>query len=119
MERRGRALGGEGGGKRGGVAAAAPAGAVDEAEGESLRYLVENSCITCDKLLPRYTVRILVPAYMQERDASVRGGIARRRLMCVDCYNSMRVAHRQRMVRNPMAQRRPLLKELVASFLLE
>ncbi len=91
---------------------------VDEIEAESLKYLVENSCISCDKVLPRYSVRILPPAYMQERDEHVKKGLVSRRLMCVDCYNSMRKAHRHRLRSNPLAQRStPLVKDVVMAFL--
>lgn len=89
----------------------------DEEEAESLKYLVENSCISCDKILPRYSIRILPPAYVQERDEHVRSGLASRRLMCIDCYNTMRVVHRQRLRKNPMAQKSSLIESMVADFL--
>ncbi len=91
----------------------------EETEAESLKFLVENSCISCDKILPRYAVRILPPLYVQERDRHVRSGLVSRRLMCVDCYNSFKIAHRHRIKKNPMAIASPFAKQEVTSFLLK
>ena len=70
--------------------------------------------------MPRYSVRILPPAYVQERDEHVRNGLVSKRLMCVDCYNSMRKAHRHRMRGSPLAQKSsPLVKDVIMGFLTE
>lgn len=89
----------------------------DEAEQADLRYLIENSCIACDKILPRYSVRILPPSYVQERDEHVRSGFVRRRLMCVECYNSMRKMHKLRLRSHPLAKQNAVTKDLVMQFL--
>ena len=89
----------------------------DAAEQADLKYLVENSCISCDKILPRYAVRILPPAYVQERDKHVRSGLVSRRLMCVECYGSMKKAHKHRLRSHPMAGQGVVAKDLVMQFL--
>lgn len=63
---------------------------VDNAERKDLAYLVENSCISCSRLLKREEVKIVPPRYIQERDHYVRNGAVARRLMCIACYNSLK-----------------------------
>lgn len=88
-------------------------------EEQDLKYLIENSCISCDRVLPKYSVKIIPSGYVQEHDEYVRRGVVPRRLMCIDCYNSMRLSHKSRMRKSPLAKdsRSALVKELVNSFL--
>jgi hypothetical protein len=69
------------------------------AEGKDLAYLVENTCIHCNKLMGKGEVKIMPPSYIQERDPYVNRGVVRKRLMCVSCYNVIRATTRER-VRN-------------------
>lgn len=69
---------------------------VDNAERKDLAYLVENSCISCSRLLKRDEVKIIPPRYIQERDHYVRNGAVTRRLMCVACYNTLKSVIRTR-----------------------
>jgi hypothetical protein len=62
---------------------------VDEAEKQDLRYLIENSCISCNKVMQTYMIKVVPSRYIQEKDAYVRAGIVARRVMCLRCYNSM------------------------------
>ena len=61
-----------------------------EAEGRNLEYMVENACIHCNRLMRKGEVKILPPSYIQERDPYVSNGTVKRRLMCVNCYNTIR-----------------------------
>jgi RNase P subunit RPR2 len=70
--------------------------AVDDAERKDLAYLVENSCISCNKQLRTQEVKIVPPRYIQERDHYVRSGAISRRLMCVACYNTLKTVTRTR-----------------------
>ncbi|MEM0147338.1 MAG: hypothetical protein QXR85_02080 [Candidatus Micrarchaeaceae archaeon] len=65
---------------------------VDDAEKKDLAYLIENTCMYCGRLMAKGEVKILPPSYIIERDAYVRNGVVRRRLMCVSCYNKIRSA---------------------------
>jgi hypothetical protein len=63
---------------------------VGDAEQKDLSYMVENSCISCNRLLKRGEVKIIPPRYIQDRDEYVRSGAVTRRLMCVQCYNALK-----------------------------
>ncbi len=69
---------------------------VEDAERRDLAYMVENSCISCNRLLKRAEVKIVPPRYIQERDEYVRNGAVNRRLMCVKCYNALKSVTRSR-----------------------
>jgi hypothetical protein len=69
---------------------------VEEAEGKDLAYIVEHSCIHCNRLLGPQEVKILPPSYVQDRDPYVNCGLVKRRLMCVGCYNILRSSSRTR-----------------------
>jgi hypothetical protein len=51
---------------------------------------IERSCISCNRLMGAGDVKVLLPRYVQERDPYVRHGAARRRFMCLSCYNRLR-----------------------------
>jgi len=70
--------------------------AVDEAEKKDLAYIIENTCMYCGKLMAKDEVKILPPSYIIERDPYVKAGIAKKRLMCVNCYNKIKVAAKER-----------------------
>ncbi|MDE1854896.1 MAG: hypothetical protein KGH57_01060 [Candidatus Micrarchaeota archaeon] len=70
--------------------------AAEVAEDRDLVYLIENTCIHCNKLMSKSEVKILPPSYIQERDQYVSGGVVKRRLMCLQCYNALRSSTRQR-----------------------
>lgn len=70
--------------------------AAEVAEDKDLVYLIENTCIHCNRLMNKSEVKILPPSYIQERDRYVSDGIVKRRLMCVQCYSTLRSASRER-----------------------
>lgn len=70
--------------------------ATDVAEDKDLVYLIENTCIHCNRLMGKIEVKILPPSYIQERDEYVGRGVVKRRLMCVQCYNTIRSGSRER-----------------------
>ena len=70
--------------------------AAEVAEDKDLVYLIENTCIHCNKLMNKSEVKILPPSYIQERDQYVSGGVVKRRLMCLQCYNELRSMTKQR-----------------------
>ena len=89
---------------------------VDEAEYKDLIYLVENTCIKCNKFLGKDDIKIVPPRYIQERDPQVRNGIVDRRVMCSSCYSSLRSLTR---VRTPtiVARRKLALLKFMGSVL--
>jgi hypothetical protein len=94
---------------------------LDGSEARDLAYLMENSCISCDRVLPKYSVRIVPSRYMQERDSYVKSGLAARRLLCTECYGTMSRSHKRRMSQSPLAQdsRRHLVSQVVSSIMQE
>lgn len=70
--------------------------ATEVAEDKDLVYLIENTCLYCNRLMGKNEVKILPPSYIQERDQYVSSGVVRRRLMCLPCYNNIRSASRER-----------------------
>ncbi len=70
--------------------------ATDVAEDKDLVYLIENTCIRCNRLMDKSEVKILPPSYIQEHDQYVSSGVVRRRLMCLGCYNTMKSATKER-----------------------
>lgn len=69
---------------------------VEEAESKDLKHLVENSCISCNRLLKSGEIKVVPPRYIQERDQYVRSGAVDRRLMCVLCYNALKTVTQNR-----------------------
>jgi predicted PP-loop superfamily ATPase len=69
---------------------------VGEAEMADLAHLVENSCMSCNRLLNRSEIKVVPPRYVQERDQYVKAGAVNRRLMCINCYNALRKVTRTR-----------------------
>ena len=63
---------------------------VEDAERKDLAHLVENSCISCNRLLNKNEIKVVPPRYIQERDQYVKSGAVNRRLMCVNCYNALK-----------------------------
>jgi hypothetical protein len=95
--------------------------AVDSAERRDLAYLVENSCISCNRPIMQGEVKIVPPRYVQERDHYVRNGAVRRRLMCVACYDTFKTVTRTRIrIRNSesRATKRDFLVKTVINNLL-
>jgi hypothetical protein len=70
--------------------------AAEVAEDKDLVYLIENTCIHCNRLMGKSEVKILPPSYIQERDQYVSGGVVKRRLMCLQCYNTLRSTAREK-----------------------
>ncbi len=70
--------------------------AAEVAEDKDLVYLIENTCIHCNRLMSKSEVKILPPSYIQEHDQYVGAGVVKRRLMCLQCYNTLRSTARER-----------------------
>lgn len=60
------------------------------------RAQIENSCVHCNRQLGKEEIKILPPSYVLERDPYVRSGAARSRVMCVNCYNTLRASSRSK-----------------------
>ncbi len=101
----------------------APAELHADMEEKDLRYLVENSCISCNHPLQKGSIKIVPPSYIQERDPYVRKGLVGKRMMCVSCYNNVGVTRRNkaRIKSAGMGRRQvhPLIREALNSFLFE
>ncbi len=93
---------------------------VEKAESVDLKYLVENSCISCNRHLGAYEIKIVPPRYIQERDNYVRKGAVARRLMCVKCYNVLKNVTRTRIRLRDSARSRKsyIFKSVVNNILL-
>ena len=70
--------------------------AVGAAEGKDLSYLIENTCIHCNRLIKKGELKIMPPSYIQERDPYVISGVVKKRMMCVGCYNLIRSTSKER-----------------------
>ncbi len=70
--------------------------AMGAGEDRDMAYLIENTCIHCNRLMSKTEVKILPPSYIQERDQYVSGGVVKRRLMCLSCYNMLRSTAREK-----------------------
>ena len=96
---------------------------VDSAERKDLAYLVENSCISCNKQMKTHEVKIVPPRYIQERDYYVKSGAVSRRLMCVACYNTLKTVTRTRIrIRHnesTATKRNYLMKTVINNLLLK
>jgi hypothetical protein len=97
--------------------------AVDSAERKDLAYLVENSCLSCNRQLKSQEIKIVPPRYIQERDYYVKNGAVSRRLMCVACYNALKTVTRTRIkIRHSESiatKRSFLLKTVINNLLLK
>lgn len=92
---------------------------VDESERRDLAYLVRNSCMSCNRLMGKSEIKVVPPSYIQERDRYVRSGSVDRRLMCVKCYNTLRVVTRsRRRYRDTAVSRKSFLMKSVINNLL-
>ena len=69
--------------------------AAEVAEDKDLVYLIENTCIHCNRLMSKGEVKILPPSYIQERDQYVNDGVVKRRLMCLQCYSTLKTSTKQ------------------------
>ena len=91
---------------------------VEDAEGKDLAYMVEHSCIHCNRMFAPEEVKILPPSYIQSRDKYVNCGLVKRRLMCIDCYNILRSSVRAKAkyaTPSPLANGRRVLLRIMAS----
>ena len=91
---------------------------VADAENLDLKYVIENSCMTCNKLLYGNVIRIVPSRYLQEHDKYVRGGLVTKRPMCVTCYSSVKSLTRLQMKKENTV-RSPFVRSMVESFLLK
>ncbi len=94
---------------------------VDKAEQKDLEYIIENTCLYCGRLMTKNEIKILPPSYIVERDPYVRNGIVKRRLMCVNCYNKVREASKDRVAYEKKRAASPaykVVKTAVKQFLL-
>ncbi|MCL5239135.1 MAG: hypothetical protein M1286_01520 [Candidatus Marsarchaeota archaeon] len=70
--------------------------ATEVAGDKDLVYLIENTCLHCNRLMNKAEVKILPPSYIQDRDQYVNNGVVKRRLMCLHCYNELRSTAREK-----------------------
>ena len=61
-----------------------------------LREMLARRCAFCERELEEGEQRVVLPAYVQERDQFVRAGLAEQRFICVDCAMSLRQRQRAR-----------------------
>ena len=94
---------------------------VADAERQDLAHIVENSCMSCNKLLGNREIKVVPPRYVQERDRYVKSGAVLRRIMCVDCYNIMKTVTKSRIrYRDTAAARRKfLIRSVINNILLK
>ncbi len=94
---------------------------VEDAERRDLAHLVENSCMSCNRLLNRNEIKVVPPRYIQERDQYVKSGAVNRRLMCVNCYNALKTVTRSRIrYRDTTSARKSfLVKSIINNILLK
>ena len=93
--------------------------AIDVAEDKDLVYLVENTCIHCSRLMSKSEVKILPPSYIQERDQYVSRGIVKKRMLCLQCYSTIRATAKEKVAfdRYRNASRAQALKTAFSRFL--
>ncbi len=92
---------------------------VADAENLDLKYVIENSCMTCNRLLHGSAIRVLPSRYLQEHDRYVRSGIVSKRPMCVACYNSMKSLTRVSIKKEQGTLKNQFVRSMVESFLLK
>ncbi|MDE1767847.1 MAG: hypothetical protein KGH64_02225 [Candidatus Micrarchaeota archaeon] len=96
---------------------------VENAERKDLVYLVENSCLSCNKLMGKSEVKVIPPRYIQERDYYVSSGAVSKRLMCVSCYNALKTVTRTKVkIRHGQSlttRRNFLMKTVINNLLLK
>lgn len=94
---------------------------VEDTERRDLAHLVENSCMSCNRLLGRREIKVVPPRYIQERDQYVKSGAVSRRLMCVNCYNTLKTVTRSRIRYRDNATTRKsfLVKSIINNILLK
>lgn len=89
----------------------------DEAEQKDLKYIVENSCMVCSKLLSKRDVRIVPPQYLQNKDKYVMQNFVARRVMCVPCYNRITSSTRERIKEHYKSANNQLSEGFAKAFL--
>ncbi len=89
----------------------------DEAEERDLKYIVENSCMRCDRLLSKREVRVVPPQYLQSKDKYVMQNIVARRVMCVPCYNRITSSTREKIKEHYKSANSKLNENLAKVFL--
>ncbi len=62
-----------------------------------LREMLARRCAVCERELAEGEERVILPAYVQERDAYVRDGMADQRIACVECAMSLKHKEKTRM----------------------
>ncbi len=94
---------------------------VADSERQDLTHLVENSCMSCNKLLGRREIKVVPPRYVQERDQYVKSGAVLRRIMCVECYNTLKTVTKSRIrYRDTAVSRRKfLIRSIINNILLK
>lgn len=94
---------------------------VADAERQDLTHLVENSCMSCNRLLGNSEIKVVPPRYVQERDNYVKSGAVLRRIMCVECYNTLKSVTKSRIkYRDSAALRRKfLIRSVINNILLK
>ncbi|MDE1851412.1 MAG: hypothetical protein KGH69_01845 [Candidatus Micrarchaeota archaeon] len=90
---------------------------VDETEAKDLIYLIENSCVSCDRSMKDGEVKIVPPRYVQDRDSYVRSGVVSKRVMCVACYNGIRSKTPMSVYKRPSSDRARLVSSLLKGML--
>lgn len=85
---------------------------VGGAEEKDLQYLIENSCMRCNRLLAKKEIKVVPPQSVQEKDQYVMGGVVQRRVMCVLCYDEMISTTREKL-RHRYKRARSMLREKV------
>ncbi len=91
---------------------------VDETEDKDLIYIIENTCMNCNKLMGKLDIKILPPSYIQDRDTYVRNGIVKRRIMCMQCYNEARHSSVSKVRFATSAKQPAIVKSAIRRFLL-
>jgi hypothetical protein len=94
---------------------------VDEAERRDLIYIIENSCIACNKPFKSNEVKIVPTRYVQERDEYVRSGVVNRRYICAGCYNTMKYSTITKVRNRPYQSiaKSPIIRSILKGMLLQ
>jgi hypothetical protein len=69
---------------------------ISEAEEKDLKHIIENSCMRCNRLIPKNEIKVVPPRCVQEQDRYVLSGFVSRRVLCVACYDKMVSSTRER-----------------------
>ncbi|MDE1854974.1 MAG: hypothetical protein KGH57_01475 [Candidatus Micrarchaeota archaeon] len=61
-----------------------------------LREMLAGQCAFCERELGEGEQRVVLPAYVQERDRFVREGVVGQRVICVECAMGLKSRERAR-----------------------